>query len=137
MYGTFRVFAKYDKGVHTTNLQHRISLYADDILLCLQHPSPLLKETTSLKSLITLNWNKPTRLPLSEDAWDSAEQNSYNNNNNQPFALATLDTWVLIYSLGRQSCLILTTVENDLRRWMNLPLSKAKFKLSILQRSKS
>lgn len=65
------------KGIQDLNTQHKICLYADDLLLCLQDLHTSLEETFKIINTFskisdyTINWNKSTILPLSEDAWDS------------------------------------------------------------------
>lgn len=57
-------------GINTQSINHKISLYADDILLYLVNPSSSLREAISLInsfSLVsdyTINWSKSTILPL-------------------------------------------------------------------------
>uniref|UniRef100_A0A3Q3JGV0 Reverse transcriptase domain-containing protein n=1 Tax=Monopterus albus TaxID=43700 RepID=A0A3Q3JGV0_MONAL len=61
------------KVLQDTYSEHKISLYADDLLLYLQDPYNSLEETLhiintfSKISNFTINWNKSTILPLSED----------------------------------------------------------------------
>lgn len=64
------------KGFHTPNIEYKISLYTDSILLYLQDPLSSLKETCNLINTFskisncTINWTKSTILPLLQDAYD-------------------------------------------------------------------
>ena len=44
---------QFIKGVDTTNHQHKISLYADDVLLYSQDPLPSLTETFNLINIFS------------------------------------------------------------------------------------
>lgn len=80
-------------GVLSINTNHKISLYADDILLFLQNPKTSLTEIIklineySIISDYSINWTKSTILPLNRSIQDT------------PFKI------------------------NNITRWMNLPLS--------------
>ena len=68
----------------------------------------------------TINWNKSTILPLSEDAWDSAGLPVHTGN------IRYLGTDISprlseLFHLNYNP--LLKTIEDDLQRWMNLPLS--------------
>jgi len=74
---------KHHNQKNSGNVQHKISLYADDILLYLQHPQVSLQEMFniisrfSLISHYTINWNKSILLPLSDVVWDSGVQDTF------------------------------------------------------------
>ena len=61
-------------GILTHSIAHKISLYADDVLLFLQDPTSSIKETIKLinsfshVSDYSVNWNKSTALPI--DDWN-------------------------------------------------------------------
>ena len=131
------------KRVDTTNHHHKVGLYADGVLLYLQDSLLSLTETFNLINVFskisnyTINWNKYTILPLSEDAWDSAGPNL-----SLPFHTGYIK-YLGIDISPRLSGLfhlnyntLLKTIEDDLQHWMNLPLSllgrKAKVKIKIL-----
>lgn len=85
-------------GVLSINTNHKISLYADDILLFLQNPKTSLTEIIklineySIISDYSINWTKSTILPLNMKPHDRSIQDT-------PFKI------------------------NNITRWMNLPLS--------------
>lgn len=130
-------------GIQTENTHHKISLYADDILLYLQNPSSSLPDTIRLINAFskisdyTINWSKSTILPLSPNSWDVAVQTL-------PLSLRTGNITYLGISISpRLSELVnlnfnplLKTVEDNLQRWMNLPTSLigriATIKMAIL-----
>jgi len=74
---------KHHNQKNSGNVQHKISLYADDILLYLQHPQVSLQKMFniisrfSLISHYTINWNKSILLPLSDVVWDSGVQDTF------------------------------------------------------------
>uniref|UniRef100_A0A673NCB7 Reverse transcriptase domain-containing protein n=1 Tax=Sinocyclocheilus rhinocerous TaxID=307959 RepID=A0A673NCB7_9TELE len=118
------------RGIHTPQTQHKISLYADDILLFLQNPQSSLQEITktidsySTISDYAINWNKSSILPLHQTKWYVAAQIS-------PIPLCTGHiTYLGVKVSSRLSELtglnftpLLKTLEDDLHRWLNLPLS--------------
>lgn len=60
------------QGIQNSNSEHKVSLYADDLLLYQQSPCASLQETfnvinnLSKISNYTVNWKKSNTLPLSE-----------------------------------------------------------------------
>ncbi len=62
------------EGIQDASSQHKISLYAVDLLLYLQNPSVSLQESFNIINNFStilhyaINWSKSTILPLSEDA---------------------------------------------------------------------
>lgn len=66
------------KGITTSTLEHKIILYADDILLLLQDPQPSLQEcfstikSSSELSSYSINWPKSTILPLDAEEGEVA-----------------------------------------------------------------
>ena len=118
------------KGIQTSKSHHKISLYADDILLYMQNPQPSLLETFKLIdsfskiSDYSINWNKSSILPLHHTKWDVAAHTS----------LIPLCTGHITYLginvssklselFGLNFTPLLKTIDDDLHRWMNLPLS--------------
>lgn len=67
-------------GIQPFNTQHKISLYADDILMFLQNLSTSLQETIKLIdtfskiSNYSIYWTKSTILPISINNWNGAAQ---------------------------------------------------------------
>lgn len=118
------------KGIQTPNLHHKISLYADDILLFLQDPPTSVQETIKLIdtfskiSEYSINWNKSAILPLDSYSWDVTAHTP-------PIPLCTNHiTYLGIKVSPKLSDLfglnftpLLNSIDNDLQRWMNLPLS--------------
>lgn len=120
----------YIKGIQTLNMHHKISLYADDILLYLQDPPSSLQETIKLIdsfsniSEYSINWSKSAILTLHSNSMDVTSQTP-------PIPLCTnYITYLGINVSPRLSELfglnfspLLKTINDDLHRWMNLPLS--------------
>lgn len=117
--------------------------FTDDIILYVQDPLPSLKDTFYLintfskLSNYTIIWNKSTILPLSDDAWDSAGQNSSLSLRTGNIRYLGIDISPRLSELFHLNYTpLLKTIEDDLRRWMNLPLSLigriATVKLKIL-----
>ena len=117
-------------GIQTPQTQHKISLYADDILLFFQNPQSSLQETINLIesfskiSDYSINWNKSSILPLHNTRWDATVHTSH-----IPLCTGHL-TYLGINVSSRLSELIglnftplLKTIDDDLHRWMNLPQS--------------
>lgn len=65
-------------GIRTKNMHHKISLYADDILLFLENPLIPIQETIKIIhsfaniSEYSINWDKSSVLPLQSKSWDAA-----------------------------------------------------------------
>ncbi len=130
-------------GIQTPNAHHKISLYANDILLFLENPHSSLPETIKLIdsfsriSNYSINWHKSSILPLRKNSWDVAAQTP-------PIPLCTSHiTYLGINISPRLSELpnlnyspLLKTITDNLLRWMNLPLSIlgriATIKMSVL-----
>lgn len=133
------------KGIRDITSQHKISLYADDVLLYLEDPYKSTQETFntisnfSKISNYTINWQKSTILPLVGNAWDSAAQN-----NSLPISIGNIKYLGVnissklseLFNLNYIPLLNKTT--QDLKRWNNLPLSLmgriATVKMKILPR---
>uniref|UniRef100_A0A672F570 Reverse transcriptase domain-containing protein n=1 Tax=Salarias fasciatus TaxID=181472 RepID=A0A672F570_SALFA len=130
-------------GIQTPNMHHKISLYADDILLFIQNPqsslSEVIKVINSFSSLsdYSINWNKSSILPLNTSSLDVAALTTP-----IPFCTSHI-TYLGIHISPRLSELItlnftplLKTINDDLQRWMNIPLSLlgriATIKMTIL-----
>ncbi len=117
-------------GLQTKSYHHKISLYADDILLFISNPSSSLPaihniiNAYSKLSGYSINWSKSEILPLSGYKWDSrncqppikktAHSIKYlgipiNSNINDLFKLNFIP--------------LLKTIKGDLERWNNLPVS--------------
>ncbi|XP_051807528.1 LINE-1 retrotransposable element ORF2 protein isoform X1 [Acanthochromis polyacanthus] len=130
-------------GFKTANYHHKISLYADDVLLFLTKPHSSLQETISTigkyskLSDYSINWHKSSILPLQNSSWDVAAHAP-------PIPLCTGHiTYLGIHISPRLSELLslnytplLKTITDTLLRWVNLPLSLtgriASIKMTIL-----
>lgn len=118
------------KGIETPQQTHKISLYADDILLFIQEPPTSIQEiiktiqSFSKISDYAINWNKSFILPLHKTKWDVAPHQS-------PIPICQDHiTYLGIKISSRLSELVtlnftplLKTIEEDLLRWLNLPIS--------------
>ncbi|CAJ1048216.1 LINE-1 retrotransposable element ORF2 protein [Xyrichtys novacula] len=117
-------------GIQTPNMHHKISLYADDILLFMDNPKSSLQEVISviksfsLLSDYSINWNKSSILPLNTNSLAVAALTTP-----IPFCTSHI-TYLGIHISPRLSELInlnftplLKKINDDLQRWMNLPLS--------------
>lgn len=68
------------KGLQILNIHHKISLYADYILLHLYRPPSSLSEAIKLTELFSklsddaINWTKSTILPINGDNWTATAQ---------------------------------------------------------------
>ena len=116
--------------ITTPNTTHKISLYADDVLLFLQNPTKLICAAIKLIDIYSkisddsINWNKSTIRPVSGDDWNAAYQNP-----SLPLATGNI-TYLGIHISPKLSELfhlnfmpLLKTIEHDLNRWMTLPIS--------------
>uniref|UniRef100_A0A8C5GMF3 Reverse transcriptase domain-containing protein n=1 Tax=Gouania willdenowi TaxID=441366 RepID=A0A8C5GMF3_GOUWI len=69
------------RGIHSSISEHKINLYADDILLYLEEPQSSLEELFKLinsfskLSDYSINWSKSSILPLTKNSWNPAIQN--------------------------------------------------------------
>lgn len=111
-------------------MHHKISLDADDILLFIQNPKPSLQEVIKVINSFShisdysINWNKSSILPLDNNSLDVAALVTP-----IPICTSHITDWGIHVS-PRMSELpnlnftpLLKTINNDLQRWMNLPLS--------------
>lgn len=118
------------KGIQYTNSEHKLSLYADDLLLHLQDPFTSLQETFKIINNFSsishykINWNKSTILPLTANAWDSAAQDP-----SLPLHIGNIK-YLGINISSRLSELfnlnytpLLKNIEDDFKRWTKLPLT--------------
>ena len=106
------------KGIQDAISVHKMCLYADNVLLYLQNSSVSLRETFNIIN------NLSTILPLSEDAWDSANQDLP-----LPFQISKIkylgihisprlsELFNLNYSPSQRK------IEDDFKRWTKLPLT--------------
>ena len=117
-------------GIIVKDVHHKISLYADDILLYLQSPQKSLQETLKIINCFssisdyTINWNKSTVLPLSDNAWDPAAQDfthKIHMGNIRYLGINISSRLSELLTLNHYP--LLQTISDDLNRWTNLPLS--------------
>ena len=118
------------KGIHTNNSQHKVSLYADDLLLYLQTPPTSLKETFNIIkdfskiSHYTVNWKKSIIIPLSGDSWDSAAHDPTLNlttGNIKYLGITVSPRLSELFNLNYTP--LLKKMEDDYKRWNKLPLT--------------
>uniref|UniRef100_A0A8C5HQA3 Reverse transcriptase domain-containing protein n=1 Tax=Gouania willdenowi TaxID=441366 RepID=A0A8C5HQA3_GOUWI len=118
------------KGIHSSISEHKINLYADDILLYLEEPQSSLEEVFNLinsfskLSDYSINWTKSSILPLTKNSWNPAHQNPQH-----PSTTNTIKYLGLNISPNLNELIklnhdpMLDKVTEDLRRWNNLPIS--------------
>lgn len=118
------------KGIQVNNSQHKISLYADDLLLYLQTPSQSLNEAFNVINKFSkvshykINWNKSTILPLLGDDVDSAAHDPslpLNTGNIKYLGISISPRLSELYNLNYAS--LLKKIEDDYKRWNKLPLT--------------
>lgn len=131
-------------GVQSRSYKHKISLYADDILLYITKPStslPLVYQLIASYGKVsgyTINWSKSEILPISADMkWNAEELNL-------PFRVPSKSiTYLGIHISANPKDLfklnhspLLQEIIDSLERWNNLPLSLigriASIKMNIL-----
>lgn len=117
------------EGIPTSSMTHKISLYADDILLFIQNPSTSLPEVLRLINQFskisdyTINWSKSEILPLKSLKKDPVTKNL-------PLRWTSSIKYLGIHTTANLSDLfslnhvpLLKNIEDDLKRWTKLPLS--------------
>ena len=115
------------KGIKSTLSEHRINLYADDILLYLQEPKTSVQEIfkllTSFSSLsdYSINWSKSVLLPITENAWNPAAQNSFSVGNIKYLGINISPKLPELIQLNFTP--LLDKICKDLIRWNNLPIT--------------
>lgn len=118
------------KGVYLGDIEHKIALYADDILLFVSSPAlsiPAIMNTFSEFSFVSgykINFNKSEAMPLGCMTKSDVPNNFPFKWSNLGFTYlgirispTLLDLWKLNFAP------ILSAVKKDLERWHNLPLS--------------
>uniref|UniRef100_A0AAQ5ZBJ0 Reverse transcriptase domain-containing protein n=1 Tax=Amphiprion ocellaris TaxID=80972 RepID=A0AAQ5ZBJ0_AMPOC len=118
------------KGICALESEHKINLYADDILLYLQEPKTSVKEvfnlitTFSRLSDYSVNWSKSIILPLTENSWKPAAQNSHYSFPTGNIRYLGINISSKLSELVHLNFTpLLDKVCDDLRRWNNLPIS--------------
>lgn len=118
------------QGIHSSRTEHKINLYADDILLYLQKPKKSLQELFSVITKFSqisdysINWSKSTILPITENSWNPAAQNlqfSPPSGNIKYFGINISPKLSDLVSLNFTP--LLDKITNNLKRWNSLPLS--------------
>ncbi|KAF7642911.1 hypothetical protein LDENG_00248450 [Lucifuga dentata] len=118
------------KGIKSSISEHKINLYADDILLYLQVPSQSLQKVFKLINAFPLlsdysiNWSKSMILPITKDSWYPAAQDPH-------YAFPTGNIKYLGINISpKLPALVrlnfdplLDKICRDLKRWNNLPIS--------------
>uniref|UniRef100_A0A3B1ID19 Reverse transcriptase domain-containing protein n=1 Tax=Astyanax mexicanus TaxID=7994 RepID=A0A3B1ID19_ASTMX len=131
------------KGIKTPSMEHKISLYADDILLFLQKPDISIAETIqtienySKISDYSINWSKSTVLPINMNRLDDKFKTI-------PIPMCTNYITYLGVRVSPQLSELFKlnfnpltkTISDDLNRWTTLPISLigriATIKMSVL-----
>lgn len=117
-------------GIQTKSYNHKISLYADDILLYIINPSSSLLSIHDLigqyskVSGYTINWTKSEILPITEIDWNAELGNT-------PFRqISNVITYLGIHISSNLNKLfnlnyspLLQEIKDNLERWNKLPLS--------------
>lgn len=118
------------KGIPINNSQHKISLYADDLLLYLQTPSYSINETFNIinnfseVSHYTINWNKSTILPLSGGSGNSTTHHPslpLNTGNIKYLGISISPRLSELFNLNYVP--LLKKIEDDYKRWNKVPLT--------------
>ena len=115
------------KGIKSTLSEHKINLYADDILLYLEEPKTSVQEIfkllTNFSSLsdYSINWSKSVLLPITENAWNPAAQAFFSTGNIKYLGIHISPKLPELIQLNFTP--LLDKICNDLNRWNNLPLT--------------
>ena len=118
------------KGIQVANIQHKISLYTDYLLLYIQNPQESVQETFNIVnrfshvSHYTINWNKSILLPLSDDAWDSGAQDTslhFHTGNIKYLGIHISPRLSELFTLNYTH--LLRKIEDDYKRWSKHPLT--------------
>ncbi len=113
------------KGIKCKNVEHKVSLYADDVLLFLQHSQTTISEVITLinsfsrVSDYSINWLKSTVLPI-----NCAFQNSSTPLQSGNIKYLGINVSPRLADLIKLNHIpLLKKVEDDLTRWRSLPIS--------------
>ncbi len=113
------------KGIKCKNVEHKVSLYADDMLLFLQHSQTTLSEVITLinsfsrVSDYSINWLKSTVLPI-----NCSFQNSSTPLQSGNIKYLGINVSPRLADLIKLNHIpLLKKVEDDLTRWRSLPIS--------------
>ncbi len=113
------------KGIKCKNVEHKVSLYADDVLLFLQHSQITLSEVITLinsfsrVSDYSINWLKSTVLPI-----NCSFQNSSTPLQSGNIKYLGINVSPRLADLIKLNHIpLLKKVEDDLTRWRSLPIS--------------
>ncbi len=113
------------KGIKCKNVEHKVSLYADDVLLFLQHSQITLSEVITLinsfsrVSDYSINWLKSTVLPI-----NCSFQNSSTPLQSGNIKYLGINVSPRLADLVKLNHIpLLKKVEDDLTRWRSLPIS--------------
>ncbi len=128
------------KGIKCKNVEHKVSLYADDVLLFLQHSQTTLSEVITLinsfsrVSDYSINWLKSTVLPI-----NCSFQNSSTPLQSGNIKYLGINVSPKLADLIKLNHIpLLKKVEDDLTRWRSLPISLmgrvASIKMMVLPR---
>jgi hypothetical protein len=129
------------KGIKCMKIEHKISLYADDVLLYLQHSNNSLLqvirilESFSKVSDYSLNWSKSTVLSI-----NCSLENSLNlqmqSGNIKYLGITVSNKLTDLLKLNHAP--LLNRIEEDLERWKSLPITLmgrvASIKMMVLPR---
>uniref|UniRef100_A0AAR2JRJ2 Reverse transcriptase domain-containing protein n=1 Tax=Pygocentrus nattereri TaxID=42514 RepID=A0AAR2JRJ2_PYGNA len=114
------------KGIQTENTDHKISLYADDVLLFLGNSQTALLKTITLidkfssVSDYSINWSKSTVLPLN-CKFQNIITTSLQSGNIRYLGINFSPRLSDLVRLNHIP--LLKTIEDDLTRWNSLPIS--------------
>lgn len=118
------------KGIRSQTSEHKINLYADDILLYLEKPDSSLHEVFELIKKFSqisdyaINWSKSIVMPLSTNSWNPADQNlNYNIpvGNIKYLGINISPKLTELTKLNHTP--LLAKICEDLIHWNNLPIS--------------
>lgn len=118
------------KGIQSSLSEHKINLYADDILLYLQDPENSIQKVFNLitrfyqLSDYSINWSKSIILPITENSWNPAAQHPQHSvpTGNIKYLGINISP-KLSEPVHLNFTPLLDKICGDLRRWNNLPIS--------------
>ncbi len=120
------------KGIKCKNVEHKVSLYADDVLLFLQHSQTTFSEVITLinsfsrVSDYSINWLKSTVLPI-----NCSFQNSSTPLQSGNIKYLGINVSSKLADLIKLNHIpLLKKVEDDLARWRSLPYHSWKSRLN-------